>query len=250
VPRELLQAPAPRVAPLLLGTFLVSGEGTGRVVVRVDEVEAYAGVGEDPGSHAHRGPRPRNATMFARPGALYAYFTYGMHWCLNVVAHPVGVGEPSADASEARAPEGGAAEGGAAGPAGAVLLRAGEVVEGVALARSRRTAARRDVDLARGPARLAVALGLTGEQDGADLLDPVGPVQLLAGPAPVEVSVGPRVGVAGDGATTPWRWWDARSAHVSDYRAAQPRARRSGPQAPGRSGPRSTDSTSPAGGVP
>jgi DNA-3-methyladenine glycosylase len=173
------------------------------VVLRVTEVEAYAGVGEDPGSHAHKGRRPRNATMFGRPGLLYVYFTYGMHWCANVVAHPV-----------------------ADGAAGAVLLRAGEVLVGAELATARRPAAGREADLARGPARLTKALAVTGEDDGADLLDPASRIRLLpAEVPPEEVLCGPRVGVAGPGAPTPWRWWDARSGTVSAYRAAQPRTR-------------------------
>ena len=92
--------------------------------------------------------------MFGPPGHAYVYFTYGMHWCLNVVAHP-------------------------RGEAGAVLIRAGEVVAGLATARDRRPAARSDRDLARGPARLAAALGVTGTTDGVDLLDPDSPLRLV-----------------------------------------------------------------------
>src|SRR5581483_10170736 len=95
----------------------------------------------DPASHAHNGRTPRNAVMFGPPGYLYVYFTYGMHWCMNVVCGPPG-------------------------RASAVLLRAGAVADGLALARSRRPAARRDTDLARGPARLAAALGIDGGATG------------------------------------------------------------------------------------
>ncbi len=166
------------------------------------EVEAYGGVSEDPGSHAFRGMTPRNATMFAGPGHLYVYFTYGMHWCINVVT-----GEPDT--------------------AGAVLLRAGEVVEGRDIARARRLSARSDRDLGRGPARLATALGLTGDQDGLDLLDPGSPVRLELARSPLAVHVvGPRTGVSGAGATTPWRFAADHPA-VSPYRAATTRARRS-----------------------
>src|SRR5688572_22129835 len=77
----LLLRPAPEAAPGLLGCLLAAHG----VTVRLVEVEAYAGVGEDPASHAHRGPTPRNAPMFAHPGTAYVYFTYGMHWCVNVV---------------------------------------------------------------------------------------------------------------------------------------------------------------------
>jgi DNA-3-methyladenine glycosylase len=183
-------------------------------------VEAYAGVGEDPGSHAHRGERPRSRTMFGEVGHLYVYFTYGMHWCVNVVVHEVGA-------------------------AGAVLLRAGEVVHGERLAAHRRppgTAAR---DLARGPARLAQALGLTGEHDGLDLCDPASPVRLVAASGAARLTSGSRVGVAGEGASTPWRWWAAGSRYVSAYRAAATRRR---PPAGGRRGGRPARTDEPDGG--
>ena len=203
-PREELVARPEVVAPHLLGALLSSGTpgSSDEVLLRVVEVEAYAGVGEDPGSHAHRGPRRRNATMFGEPGHLYVYFTYGMHWCVNVVAHERGA-------------------------AGAVLLRAAEVLHGEDVARARRTTSRRPRDLAMGPARLAVAAGLDGKHDGADLCAGGSPVRLLAGAPPAAVGSGPRVGVSGDGAVVPWRWWDANSPAVSAYRAAvvrRPRA--------------------------
>ncbi|MFN8076380.1 MAG: DNA-3-methyladenine glycosylase [Kineosporiaceae bacterium] len=194
------------VARELLGARVVStlGEGAQRVVVRLTEVEAYGGQ-EDPGSHAARGQTRRNAVMFGPPGRLYVYFTYGMHWCANVVCGPEGT-------------------------ASAVLLRAGEVVEGAHLAASRRPACRRPVDLARGPARLATALGLSGAQDGLDLTSQASPVWLEPGPGvPVStVRTGPRVGVAGpggDGVRFPWRLWSQGEATVSPYRAAVARRR-------------------------
>ena len=170
-------------------------------MVRLTEVEAYAGVGEDPGSHAHRGRTPRTEVMFGPPGRAYVYFTYGMHWCLNVVTGP-------------------------AGRASAVLLRAGEVVDGLALARERRPAVP-DRDLCRGPARLTRALGLTGEQGGLDLLDPASPLRLVAGPPvpPALVRTGPRVGVSGAVADAPWRYWLDGEPTVSPYRRAVPRRR-------------------------
>jgi DNA-3-methyladenine glycosylase len=188
-----------QVAPALLGARLVSGT----VVLRLTEVEAYAGE-SDPGSHAYRGRTPRTEVMFGRAGLAYVYFTYGMHWCMNVVT-------------------------GAQGTASAVLLRAGEVVEGLEVARSRRPGAS-DRDLARGPARLTKALGVTGELGGSDLLDPASPVRLLPAlspPDPALLRVGPRVGVAGVGAPTPWRFWLADEPTVSAYRPAVPRTRRS-----------------------
>ena len=194
-----LTGPAHEIAPRLLGAELTSDLGP-RVTLRITEVEAYAGVGQDPGSHAHRRRTERNAAMFGPPGHAYVYFTYGMHWCLNVVAHPEG-------------------------EAGAVLIRAGEVVAGLETARERRPAARMDRDLARGPARLASALGVTGGQDGMDLLDPasalrLGPPGAPAGPT--GISAGPRTGVAGTGATTPWRYWMEGEPTVSPHRPARP----------------------------
>ena len=186
------------VAPALLGAHLAAGG----VTVRLTEVEAYAGE-SDPGSHAFRGRTPRTAVMFGPAGRAYVYFTYGMHWCTNVVTGPDG-------------------------EASAVLLRAGEVVEGLDVARSRRPGVR-ERDLCRGPARLCRTLGISGEHTGVDLLDPTSPVRLLPGP-PVDgstVRTGPRVGVAGDGAGAPWRFWLDGEPTVSPYRPGVPRARRS-----------------------
>ena len=128
------------IAPALLGARLAVASPEGTVAVRLTEVEAYAGE-IDPGSHAFRGRTARNSSMFEAAGRVYVYFTYGMHHCVNVVC-------------------------GAEGVSRAVLLRAGEIVEGVDVARGRRPAARKDRDLARGPARLTSALGLTREDDG------------------------------------------------------------------------------------
>jgi DNA-3-methyladenine glycosylase len=183
-------------ARALLGCLLRAGG----VAVRLTEVEAYGGVAADPASHAHRGRTARNAVMFGPPGHLYAYFTYGMHWCLNVVC-------------------------GADGEAAAVLLRAGEVVGGAAAARARRPGAATDRELARGPARLAVALGLDGRANGSYLLDGTGPATLAAAPEPADagrVRSGPRVGVAG-GHDTPWRFWLDGEPTVTAYRRHVPR---------------------------
>ncbi|WP_316306931.1 DNA-3-methyladenine glycosylase [Clavibacter michiganensis] len=194
---------AVEVAPALLGGILSRESEEGRVSVRLTEVEAYRGVGEDPGSHAFRGKRARNATMFGPPAHLYAYFTYGMHTCANIVCGP---------------------EGTSAG----VLLRAGEVVEGTELARRRRGAAVRDRDLARGPARLAVALGIPLSDDGAALDAP--PYRLVLPDEPLALpAAGPRVGVSGPGGSGelfPWRFWVPGDPTVSAYRAHVPRVRR------------------------
>lgn len=180
------------VAPRLLGAVLRHGE----VGVRLTEVEAYAGP-DDPGSHAFRGQTRRNAVMFGRRGHLYCYFTYGMHVCANVV-----VGED--------------------GDPGAVLVRAGEVVSGVELARSRRPGAS-DRDLARGPARLCRALGIGLEHNGLDLA--AGEVRLDPGEPVTTVSTGPRVGLRG-APNRPWRFWVTGDPTVSLYRPAAPLRRR------------------------
>ncbi|WP_040657783.1 DNA-3-methyladenine glycosylase [Ornithinimicrobium pekingense] len=201
--RADLAGPVLEVAPTLLGAR-VSAHG---VTVRLTEVEAYAGT-RDPGSHAFRGPTPRTQVMFGPAAHLYVYFSYGMHWCCNVVCGPDG-------------------------EASAVLLRAGEVVDGMELARERRDAGRArphpERDLARGPARLASALGLGREHDGLDLLDPASPVVLRLAPAPVgPVRQGPRVGVSGAGGDPeryPWRFWVDGDPTVSVYRPGTTRRR-------------------------
>lgn len=168
--------------------------------VRLTEVEAYLGP-QDPGSHAYRGRTRRNAVMFGPPGFLYVYFTYGMHVCANVVC---GVdGEPTA-----------------------VLLRAGEVTAGIGAARVRRVTSRTDADLARGPARLCVALGITLDDDGADLAG--GPIRLELPDRPASgVATGPRTSVSGAGGSAeyPWRFWLPEEPSVSPYRKSVPRRR-------------------------
>jgi DNA-3-methyladenine glycosylase len=195
--RELLAGPVLEVAPRLLGAELCHASEEGSVTLRLTEVEAYDGA-NDAGSHAYRGRTRRNAVMFGPAGHLYCYFTYGMHVCCNVVT-------------------------GTEGRASAVLLRAGEVVDGLELARSRRSGAS-DRDLARGPARLCTALGITLDDDGADLVQ--GRIRLRVADHPVdEVSTGPRVGLRGD-PDRPWRFWRSGDPTVSAYRPATPRNRR------------------------
>ena len=187
--RSLLAGPVLEVAPRLLGAVL-RHDG---VAVRLTEVEAYDGE-DDPGSHAYRGRTRRNATMFGPPGHLYCYFTYGMHVCCNVVC-----GEEDR--------------------ASAVLVRAGEVVDGLELARSRRSGAP-DRDLARGPARLCRALGIDLTHDGVDLLAGDG-LSLALGDEPAgEVVTGPRVGLRG-APDRPWRFWIKGERSVSTYRPAK-----------------------------
>ena len=189
----LLSGPVLEAAPRLLGAVVRHGE----VACRLTEVEAYDGT-HDPGSHAYRGRTARNAVMFGPPGHLYVYFTYGMHWCANVVCGPEDT--PSA-----------------------VLLRAGEVVDGHDLARARRTTARDDRGLARGPALLCQALGVDAAANGHDLT--AEPLTLTLADAAAAVMTGPRVGLR-LAADRPWRFWLADDPTVSTYRPAAPRPRR------------------------
>lgn len=198
---DWLDAPATAIADTarsLLG-WEVRAHG---VRVRLTELEAYAGTGEDPASHAHRGPTPRTGIMFGPAGTAYAYFVFGAHWCFNIVC-------------------------GRDGEAAAVLMRAGRVVEGIELARERRPGVA-DRDLARGPARLGLTLGIAGEVNGTSMVDGRGPITLTPPPSPVpdgDVSAGPRVGVAA-AHDVPWRFWITGDPSVSPYRRHVPRRRR------------------------
>jgi DNA-3-methyladenine glycosylase len=263
LPREFFARPALDVAAHLLGTVLEHQTPDGLVAVLLTEVEAYEGA-SDPASHAYRGRTARTGVMFGPPGHAYVYFTYGMHFCVNLVCLPEGT-------------------------ASAVLLRAGRVIEGATLAAARRPAAADARDLARGPARLCQALGITRAQDGADVCDSAsglrvrsaveaapgvagaagrvagavgvagaggvaagaggvaagaavggaaaggaaagggvagGGVAGAAGAGVGAVSRGPRVGVSAAG-DRPWRFWLTDDPTVSAYRPHAPRRRRS-----------------------
>ena len=239
LPRDTFACSAAVVAPALLGCVLEHDTPEGLVAVALTEVEAYHGQA-DPASHAYRGQTPRNAVMFGPPGHAYVYFTYGMHFCVNLVCLPEGT-------------------------ASAVLLRAGRVVEGEGLARARRTApGPGGRDLARGPARLCQALAITRAQNGADVCDPASPLRVrwprpaeagagspglakltgtgpmgsaeqagagLVGPAELAgapIGHGPRVGVSAAG-DVPWRFWVTGDPTVSVYRAHAPRRARPKP---------------------
>jgi DNA-3-methyladenine glycosylase len=221
--RAFFARPVLEVAPELLGCTL-SHAG---VTIRLTEVEAYDGA-NDPGSHAFRGQTPRTRVMFGEPGGLYVYFTYGMHWCANLVC-------------------------GSVGAASAVLMRAGEVVGGLETARARRVGVT-DRDLARGPARLTMTLALSRDQNGLDTTATDSPLVLrtspgvLPGPSEMPgvperspgpgpgsfpgreqagaVLSGPRVGVSGPGGDAtayPWRFWLEGEATVSAYRPGKAR---------------------------
>jgi DNA-3-methyladenine glycosylase len=234
IPRDFFARHSVQVAPELLGCVIEHQTADGLVAVELTEVEAYAGE-SDPASHAYRGKTARNAVMFGPPGHAYVYFTYGMHFCANLVC----LGN---------------------GSASAVLLRAGRVIEGDELARARRTGGPRGVrgdgsprekerrtvsfrDLARGPARLCQALDIDRSQDGADVCVADSPLRmrwpdarttirsaeaLLAreGSTPPDppgrpprgrVASGPRVGVS-SAAEVPWRFWIEGEPTVSAYR--------------------------------
>ncbi|HVE97662.1 MAG TPA: DNA-3-methyladenine glycosylase [Mycobacteriales bacterium] len=197
--RAFYSRPVLAVARDLLGQHLVSGAGGDRVVVRITEVEAYAAA-DDAASHAHGRRTARNAVMFGPPGHAYVYFTYGMHWCVNLVAETDGT-------------------------AAAVLIRAGDVVSGTAVARERRSGAV-DRDLARGPARLARAAGITGTLNGADVTTRAAGLHVESAPRVRDETVrrGPRVGIR-TATELPWRLWIADDPTVSAFRPGTLRRR-------------------------
>lgn len=204
--KDLLQQPATEVAPYLLGALVSHETPEGTVVVRLTEVEAYLGPRDsadpDPGSHSYGGKTARNAAMFGPPGHLYVYFSYGMHFSANLVCRPEGLSS-------------------------GCLLRAGEIVQGVELARTRRPTAKSDVELAQGPARLAKAMGFAREHNGIPAL--AGEVIVtLPAQGSTAVRSGPRVGINGPGGTAayPWRFWLDGEPTVSKFRPGAVRSPR------------------------
>jgi DNA-3-methyladenine glycosylase len=185
VSKSLLEDDPVVVGPRLLNLLLAHGDRVARIV----EVEAYRGE-RDPASHAYRGETPRNAVMFGPAGRLYVYFTYGMHYCANVVCDRDGV-------------------------AGAVLLRAAAPVAGLEGMRASRPAARSDRELLNGPAKLCQALGIGRADNGTALLGR-GPIRLLEDgtPPPRRPRRGPRVGI-NVATEVPWRFWVPGDPHVS-----------------------------------
>jgi DNA-3-methyladenine glycosylase len=209
MPREFFARPSVPVAPDLLGCVLEHQTEAGLVAVELTEVEAYAGA-SDPASHAYRGKTARNAVMFGPPGHAYVYFTYGMYFCVNLVC----LGN---------------------GSASAVLLRAGRIIEGEELARTRRTRGTTKIpfrDLARGPARLCQALDIDRSLDGTDVCVPDSPLRMCWPDASAtarsvdrKILSGPRVGISA-AAEVPWRFWIEGEPTVSAYRPATPRRRK------------------------
>jgi DNA-3-methyladenine glycosylase len=190
ITRRWVEADAAAVAPILLNKVLIKGDRSGRIV----EVEAYSGA-DDPASHAYRGPTRRNQVMFGEPGHLYVYFTYGMHWCANVVCGPVG-------------------------DAQAVLIRALVPLTGIEAMKADRPAARRVVDLCNGPAKLCQALRITSLDNGVDLITEDGAMVVADDgvPPPQHPGNGVRVGISVATERT-MRWWVPNEPCVSKMSA-------------------------------
>ncbi|MGU3431375.1 DNA-3-methyladenine glycosylase [Actinomycetes bacterium M1A6_2h] len=191
--------------PVEAATRILGGRLTvGPVTMKIVEVEAYGGDVDgpwpDPAAHSFRGRTARNAVMFGPAGFLYVYLSYGIHFCANVVCGPDGTGA-------------------------AVLIRAGEVIDGLPVARERRPTARRDADLARGPGNVGSALALSLSHNGSDVFSSRSPIALSLGKERT-VSSGPRIGVS-VASERPWRFWIRDSEAVSAYRRS-PRAPLSG----------------------
>jgi len=187
LPRTFFQRDAREVGPQLLNKVLASADGrAGRIV----EVEAYVGA-IDPAAHTFRGKTKRNAVMFGPAGHMYVYFTYGMHWCCNTVCGDEGEGN-------------------------GVLIRALEPIAGLELMRAARPKTRRDKELCSGPARLTQALGITGEQNGIDLVRARDGYTVLDDgmPPPENVPGSARIGIR-EGTDLLWRWYVAGNPNVS-----------------------------------
>ena len=178
------------VAPDLLGTVLRHRLPGGTTSARIVEVEAYCGP-IDPAAHTFRGRTVRNATMFGPPGLLYVYFSYGVHWCANVVCGDEDEGV-------------------------AVLLRALAPLAGLdGMFERRGSAARRERDLCSGPGKLTQAMAIVGTHDGTDLVTD-GALTLLddGTPPPDDVVQTTRIGIS-VAAEEPWRWYVAGDPNVS-----------------------------------
>lgn len=190
LPRAFYSRHPAAVAPELLNKILVRDDGR---VGRIVEVEAYAGT-EDAAAHSFKGRTPRNASMFRPGGHLYVYFTYGMHWCANVVCGPPDQGW-------------------------AVLLRALEPLNGLEEMRNARGHRLRDRDLASGPGKLCQAMGIAKAQDGADLIARDRGIWIASDgvPPPESPSVGVRIGIR-LATEKPWRWHVPGNPHVSKPR--------------------------------
>ena len=194
LPREFYARDTVTVARELLGKLLVHGTTAGRIV----EVEAYLGK-DDLAAHSAKGVTPRTRVIFGAPGHAYVYFIYGMYECLNIVAE-------------------------AEGTAGCVLIRALEPVRGIEEMRLRRPGAGRLQDLANGPGKLTIALGIDRTHYGADLTRGRLTVRHDPSARDVEIVTGTRIGIR-QSAELPLRFYVAGNACVSTY-LSRPRAKR------------------------
>ncbi|GLQ51976.1 DNA-3-methyladenine glycosylase [Dyella flava] len=186
LPRSFYRRDPLVLAPELLNKVLRCHDGrAGRIV----EVEAYRGA-DDPAAHSYRGKTPRNAVMFGPAGHMYVYFTYGMHWCSNVVCGTEGEGD-------------------------AVLIRALQPITGLDLMYAARPLAKNDRQLCNGPACLTQAMSITKLQDGVDLV--AGETYALVDdgmPPPDRPVQTTRIGIS-KAAEYPWRWYVGDNAYIS-----------------------------------
>jgi DNA-3-methyladenine glycosylase len=182
----ILKQPAELVAPLLLGALFVYDDGTRRLAGRVVETEAYGQT--DAASHSYKGRTPRTDVMFGPPGHLYVYFTYGMHYCCNIVT-------------------------GADGYGSAVLIRAVEPLEGVEVMESNRRG-RTGRELTNGPAKVCQAFGIEKTYNGHDLRQPPLTLELQPPLRPSDIVQTTRIGIS-QAQDVPWRWYIADNPYVS-----------------------------------
>jgi DNA-3-methyladenine glycosylase len=191
LPRSFYARSAEQVARELLGAILVHRVNGVTLAGKIVETEAYLGL-EDLAAHASRGLTDRTRVLFGPPGHAYVYLIYGMYECLNLVAEPVG-------------------------SAGCVLIRALEPVAGIASMQRRRPAAKRLEDLASGPGKLTLAMGITRRHNGLDVTCGALVVRRPAQPEPIEIAVSPRIGITRC-ADWPLRFHVAGSPFVSAQR--------------------------------
>jgi DNA-3-methyladenine glycosylase len=185
-PLAILDGPAELVAPQLLGCELVRQIGDQTLVGRIVETEAYNQT--DAASHSYKGRTPRTDVMFGPSGYLYVYFTYGMHYCMNVVCGPEGMGA-------------------------AVLIRAVESLAGEELL-SKNRGGKTGVELTNGPAKLCQAFRIDKALNGHDLQQ--APLQLVIKPPILKQDIvqTTRIGIS-QAVDVPWRFYIRDNPYVS-----------------------------------
>ena len=188
LPRSFYLRPTIIVAKDLLGKYLVRILRGKRLIGKIVEVEAYLGE-KDPASHAYRGKTKRNEVMFREGGHLYVYFTYGMHFCANVVTE----GE---------------------GKARAVLIRAVEPMEGIEIMRKLRGRTVEGMNLTNGPAKLCEAFGIVRAENGTDVLGNEIYIAYAKRISPSRISASTRIGIK-NGAEKKWRFYIKGNEYVS-----------------------------------